>query len=80
LELRGKRRHDVAGNLILTFFIRYYWGHETKNYEMGGMCSTHAKNKYVNKLLTRNPKEKRLSGLSKSRGENNIKVYFKDIC
>jgi len=41
------------------------------------MCSAHAKNKGANKLLTRNPKEKRLSGLSKSKGEDNIKVDFK---
>lgn len=43
------------------------------------MCSTHVKNKGANKLLIGNPKEKGLSGLSKSKGENNIKVDFKKI-
>lgn len=43
------------------------------------MCSTHVKNIRANKFLTGNPKEKGLSGLSKSKGENNIKVDFKEI-
>ena len=41
------------------------------------MCSTHVKNKGANKLLTGNPKEKELSGLSRSKGEDNIKMDFK---
>jgi len=41
------------------------------------VCSTHVKNKGANKLLTGNPKEKELSGLSRSKGEDNIKMDFK---
>lgn len=61
----------------MAFFIGYYQGHGTKNYEIGGVCSTHVKNKGANKLLTGNPKEKELSGLSRSKGEDNIKMDFK---
>jgi hypothetical protein len=65
----------MRSSIDCTLFIKYYYGDQIKEDEMGREYSTHAEMRNVYKILVGKPEWKRQLGRPRHRGED-IKLYL----
>jgi hypothetical protein len=66
-------------SFIICTAFKYHWGHEIKDDDTGGACSTNEGKRKAYRLLLGKPEGKRQSEIARIDGRITLKMYLKEV-